>query len=116
MERRGSDPSLPTRGELDALARMVEENDRRVSSLQDEIDTVRGELDSVRTELFETVQRAGRALAGDASFMKPYSQDLADHMAEHAFGKAGKKVLFFLVAAILTWVLVMATKGGAFGK
>lgn len=83
--------------------------DQRVEDLERQIHTLREEL---RRE----IKQAAHELRGDSDFIKPYWKDGAEHFTDHLFTLASRRILWVVLGAIGTAILLWVGSTGVFTK
>lgn len=83
--------------------------DQRVEALERQISTL-------REELRQEIKRAAHELRGDSDFIKPYWKDGADHLLDHIFTLASRRILWVVLGAIGTAILLWVGSTGVFTK
>lgn len=83
--------------------------DERVEALERQITTLREEL---RRE----IKQAAHELRGDSDFIKPYWKDGADHFLDHIFTLASRRILWVVLGAIGTAILLWVGSTGVLTK
>jgi hypothetical protein len=94
---------------------MASATERRVDDLVDEsleLETRVHALEKTVAQLRTEIKAAAHELREDSNFMKPYSQSVANHVADHWIGTAGRALIKYLAIIIVGIVLFLAGRWG----
>ncbi len=88
----------------------------KLDNLDERVEMLERQLVVLREELRREIKQAAHELRGDSDFIKPYWKDGAEHFTEHLFTLASRRILWVVLGAIGTAVLLWVGSTGVLTK
>lgn len=80
------------------------------------VETLERQVATLREEMRREIKQAAHELRGDSDFIKPYWKDGADHFLDHIFTLASRRILWVVLGAIGTAILLWVGSTGVLTK
>lgn len=81
-------------------------------NLETRVEVLERKLAVLREEMRAEIKRAAHELRQDSDFAKPYWRDGADHITDHLFTQASRKLLWVVLGALGSAFLLWAGSHG----